>query len=161
MSYKIDRRDVQILSILQNDARISNVALAERVNLSAAACWERVRKLEAGGVIRKYRSEVALERMPGTISFMLLVTLKSHKTSDFTIFENDIRQSSNVIRCVSIGGGYDYIVEVVVRRMEDYKRFMSEFLEKNSNVNTCSAHVITKSVKAESVDLQMLYDNVE
>nr|WP_319948667.1 Lrp/AsnC family transcriptional regulator [uncultured Shimia sp.] len=157
MQKELDKRDLSVLSVLQNEARISNVQLAERVGLSPAACWERVKKLEARGYIRRYLGEIALEKLPGTINFMVLVTLKTHRADDFMKFETDIQKSAHVVRCVAVGGGFDYILEVVVAGMEAYKDFLSGFLERNGHIEKYSAHVVTKNVKSQSVDLNVLF----
>src|SRR3546814_9654476 len=88
---KLDNRDLQILTILQAEGRITKSELAARVSLSPAACWDRLKRLDQAGFIRGYHAEVALEKIAPASQFLVQIEMESHQTGDFQRFENAIR----------------------------------------------------------------------
>src|SRR3546814_9123929 len=77
---KLDNRDLQILTILQAEGRITKSELAARVSLSPAACWDRLKRLDQAGFIRGYHAEVALEKIAPASQFLVQIELESHQT---------------------------------------------------------------------------------
>src|SRR3546814_905510 len=88
---KLDNRDLQILTILQAEGRITKSELAARVSLSPAACWDRLKRLDQAGFIRGYHAEVALEKIAPASQFLVQIELESNQTGDFTRFANAVR----------------------------------------------------------------------
>jgi len=153
---KLDNRDLQILTILQQEGRITKAALAGRVSLSPAACWDR---LKQSGFIRAYRAEVALERMAPVSHFLVQVELESHQASDFQRFENAIATIPLVIRCVAVGGGVDYFLEVVARDVAAYQALIDDILERRIGVKRYFTFVVTKPVKDAPPPLALLRED--
>src|SRR3546814_12306733 len=96
---KLDNRDLQILTILQAEGRITKSELAARVSLSPAACWDRLKRLDQAGFIRGYHAEVALEKIAPASQFLVQIELESHQTGDFQRFENAVRAIPPVPPC--------------------------------------------------------------
>src|SRR4051812_1642963 len=104
MTHKLDRTDLRVLQILQSEGRISKSDLAKRVNLSSAACWERLRRLEQAGFIKAYRAEIAIEKFAKLTTFLVTVRLTHHRHEDFARFERRIKETAAVVDCYATGG---------------------------------------------------------
>ena len=117
----LDRTDLKILDVLQQDARITNQALAERVALSPSACLARVRTLEARGLIRGYRAHVAVDRIRSATVVLAQVTFKQHALDEFTEFDRRILAMPEVVEASRISGAYDYLLRVIVNDVHHWK----------------------------------------
>ena len=144
---KLDDRDLKILSILQKEGRISKTALAERVNLTPAPCWERLKRLEEAGVITGYRAEVALSRITPQVVVFMAVELEGHRAENFQLFERAVQRIDEVVGCWAVGGGFDYILQVVARDIDAYQRLVDGLLEARLGLQRYFTYIVTKPVK--------------
>lgn len=113
---RLDALHVKILETLQTRGRLSNIALAETVGLSPSPCLERVKRLEAHGLIRRVLADLDLTAcVPGCVHAMAEVTLASHYTGDFRRFEARVRAIPEIISAYKIAGSYDYTMDIVCR----------------------------------------------
>ncbi|MDY0885255.1 Lrp/AsnC family transcriptional regulator [Dongia soli] len=145
---KLDDRDLRILSILQTEGRITKTALAERVNLSPTPCWSRLKRLERIGVIEGYRAKVAIKRFGLTMVFME-AELESHRAADFARFEAAMRERPEVVGCWSVGGGIDYLIQIMVKRVDAYQRLVDNLLESGVGLKRYYTYVVTKPIKED------------
>jgi len=158
---KLDDRDIKILSILQKEGRISKTALAERVNLTPAPCWERLKRLEQAGIITGYRAEVALSRIAPHVVVFMAVELEGHRTEDFQLFERGVQKVQEVIGCWAVGGGFDYILQIVTRDIDTYQRLVDRLLEARLGLKRYFTYIVTKPVKQpKGVPLNVLLEGV-
>ena len=127
-NFSTDEIDRSILMILQKDGRLSNVQLAQRVNLSESACLRRVKMLERSGVIDKYVMLVNQAASGKPDNVFIQITLDRQKQEDFQHFENAIREIPEVMECYLMTGTSDYLVRVVVRDTTDYERLHTKYL---------------------------------
>lgn len=144
---KLDDRDLRIIAILREEGRISKAELARRVNLSAAPCWERLQKLERAGIITGYRAEVALKKIAKHIVVFMAVELGGHRAEDFQTFEREMARHDEIVACWAVGGGFDYIVQIVTRDIDAYQRLVDELLEARVGLSRYFTYVVTKPVK--------------
>jgi Lrp/AsnC family transcriptional regulator of ectoine degradation len=153
---KLDARDIKILAILQREGRISKAALAERVNLSATPCWERLRRLEEAGIIESYGARISLKALgPVTIVFMQ-VELESHRSEDFSRFEREIATIPEIVECWAVGGGIDYFCKVVVRHLADYQALIESMLARQIGIKRYYTYAVTMPVKNEPIRVDLL-----
>lgn len=122
----LDSFDRKILQHLQQDGRISNQQLAERVGLSPAACWRRVRALEAQGVIEGYSARLNAEVMGQALSVFVLVSLQRHNIDSTEEFEQQVMTYPEVLQCFAVTGNADFVLRVVVPDMRSYDLFLNE-----------------------------------
>lgn len=156
---KLDDRDLKILSILQNEGRISKTALAERVNLTPAPCWERLKRLEQAGIITGYHAEVALNRIAPHVVVFMAVELEGHRTEDFQLFERGVQKVQEVVGCWAVGGGFDYILQIVARDIDAYQRLVDRLLEARLGLKRYFTYIVTKPVKQpKGVPLDVLLE---
>jgi Lrp/AsnC family leucine-responsive transcriptional regulator len=124
----LDRIDRRILSLLQEDGRISNVDLAARVGLSASPCLRRVRRLEAEGYIRKYSAVLDAEKVGFGVTIFVYVSLTESTRAAVEGFRAAVMKIPEIIECHSVSGNEDFILTVLTRDLESYKRVNDEAL---------------------------------
>ena len=130
----LDRIDRRILELLQQDARISNQALAEKVNLTPAPVLRRVRALEEAGLIRQYVALVDPVRLG--LGLLAYVTVKLEKKGRMPIeqFRRAVQGWPEVVACHSTTGDMDYLLRVCATDLEHFNRFLMNSLLKQSGV---------------------------
>ena len=145
--YKLDERDIQILSILQEEGRITKTALADRLNLSLTPSWDRLQRLEEEGIIESYGARLS---SPFLKNFHLVITeveLESHKQGEFARFEDAIMGFDEVLSCWSVGGGLDYILKVLVKDVSDYQDFLKRVLKANIGLRRYFSYAVLDRIK--------------
>ena len=145
---KLDRYDIAILRVLARDGRITKSKLAEEVNLSISPAWERVRKLEEGGVITGYRANVDWVGIFKGSRIIMEVTLARHTAHDMQRFEQRVMQAPEVVQCHATGGGVDYVLHVVSRDIDHYQRFIDGWLLDELGIERYFTYIVTKVVKS-------------
>lgn len=120
---KIDRR---ILAVLQDDGRLTNQVLAEKVGLSPAACWRRVRNLEQQGVILGYSARLDPERLGQGLCVLVNLSLQRHTIDSTANIEQQVSSYPEVLQCFAVTGNADFVLRVLVRDMAAYDRFLNE-----------------------------------
>ncbi len=143
---KLDPIDLKIVSALQRDGRMTKLKLAAAVALSPAACWERLRRLESGGVIKGYTAIVDLEPDAPRTAVIVEISLKSHQQADFRRFEEAVAREPAIVACDATGGGIDYIMRVVVPDIDSYQRLIDRLLEPAIGIERYYSYVVTKSI---------------
>lgn len=149
--YKLDERDIQILSILQEEGRITKTALADRLNLSLTPSWDRLQRLEEEGIIESYGARLS---SPFLKNFHLVITeveLESHKEGEFARFEDAIMGFDEVLSCWSVGGGLDYILKVLVKDVSDYQDFLKRVLEADIGLRRYFSYAVLDKIKDTEV----------
>lgn len=147
---KLDDRDLKMLAILRQEGRISKAELARRVNLSAAPCWERLKRLEEAGIITGYRAEVALKKIAPHVVVLMAAELEQHRAADFQLFERAVERLDEIVACWAVGGGFDYILQIVTRDIDSYQRLVDHLLEARVGLARYFTYVVTKPVKVSA-----------
>ena len=144
---EIDRIDQRILQELQNDARIPNVRLAERVGLSPSACLRRVQQLETAGIIRGYRAVIDRTRLGAGFRAYVTVGLSNHTKDSQEAFEKAVARSPAVVECHNITGAVEYLLRIEVADIEAYKAFHTDLLGTLPHVSSITTYVVLGSPK--------------
>ena len=142
----LDTIDRQILENLQNDARMRNVELAEKVGLSPSPCLRRVGNLEETGVIRGYATLVDAEAVGLPVSVFVSVTLEKQIEKTLEKFEKEIRARPEVMECYLMTGEADYLLRVVTADLSAYERFLIEHLTRIPGVASIKSSFALKQV---------------
>ncbi|WP_163271953.1 Lrp/AsnC family transcriptional regulator [Chelativorans alearense] len=124
----LDRIDIAILDTLQQDGRISNAALAEKVGLSQSACSRRLDNLEKTGVIRGYHAQLSNAALGHRMTVIVHISLTGQFEKTLTEFEAAVKRCPNILSCHLMSGEYDYILRIAARDLEDYERIHKEWL---------------------------------
>jgi Lrp/AsnC family transcriptional regulator, leucine-responsive regulatory protein len=131
---KLDAIDKKILTILQQEARISNMELASRVALSPSACLQRTKAMEDAGYILKYVMAGDLDRLCINVKLHAEFTLVSHRPQDLAEFEELIDGVPELIDCWRVSGRVDYIGFAVCSTIADFKSLSDDLLARNRNI---------------------------
>jgi DNA-binding Lrp family transcriptional regulator len=143
----LDDIDIKILQTVQDDARIANVDLAERVGLSPAPCLRRVRALEQAGVIRKYVTLLNPAAVDLRVTVFVQISLDLQMEGRLEIFEQAIMERPEVLECYLMTGDADYLLRVVVPDVEAYERFLREVLTRIESAAGIKSSFALKQVK--------------
>lgn len=142
----LDRMDLRILRLLQQDGRMSNAEIAERVNTSPATCHRRTQRLFEEGYVRGVRAEIAPEKVERGSLVMVGVVLDRSTPESFGAFEAAVRKVPAVLDCHLVAGDFDYFLKIRVRDMADFNRLHSETLIALPGVRQTRTFFVMKEV---------------
>ncbi|VVT07271.1 Leucine-responsive regulatory protein [Sphingomonas sp. EC-HK361] len=145
-----DRIDRQILKLLQEDGRMTNVDLAERVGLTAPPCLRRVRALEEAGAIRGYHADLDPARLGFPITVFAMVSLRSQAERDLASFEDHVAAIPEVRECHMLNGEIDFILKIVAADLESFQRILTTHLTPAPNVASVKTSLTIRTAKSQS-----------
>lgn len=158
--HKLDRIDVKILSELQKNGRITNVELADLVNLSPSPCLMRVKKLQQAGYILGYSAMINVAKLGETLTVFTEVTLKNHRQIDFARFQQAVERIESCVECHLVSGGYDYLLKFVTGGIGDYQSIMEGLIDRDTGIDKYFSFVVIKSPFVKSqIPLNSLFGN--
>lgn len=153
---KLDKIDLRILAALQRDGRITKLNLAAEAGLSAAACWERLRRLEKAGAIARYGAVIDAARLGRFATVLVEITLKSHRQADFQRFEAVVMREPTIVACDAVGGGIDYLLRIVAADIDSYQRLIDGLLEAEIGIDRYFTYIVTKTIKQAGFPLEIV-----
>ncbi|MDO6562966.1 Lrp/AsnC family transcriptional regulator [Amphritea sp. 1_MG-2023] len=145
----INSIDLKILNRLQSDARVSNSALSEQVNLSETPCWRRWKKLEDEGYIDEYRAVLNRRKLGFGVVVFTQVSFTSHDVGLTNQFEQIISEFEWVQMCHCITGSVDYILQLVARDLDEFSQRIT-LIRRIPGVNAVQSHISVKEIKNTS-----------
>lgn len=145
-----DSTDWKILTHLQDNARLSNVELAQAVHLSPSPCLNRVRNLEESGIISRYVTLLDPIELGLKVSVFISVTLEKQVESALDVFERAIKARPEVMECYLMTGDADYLLRVVVPDVQALERFILDFLTRIPGVGNIRSSFALKQVKYQT-----------
>lgn len=143
-----DRIDRQILDLLQEDGRMTNVDLAERVGLTAPPCLRRVRALEEQGAIRGYHANLDAATLGYPITVFAMVSLRSQAESDLAAFESHIAAIPEVRECHMLNGEIDFILKLVATDLKSFQEILTSRLTTAPNVASVKTSLTIRTAKS-------------
>jgi len=146
-SRPLDRTDRLILDVLQTDGRISNVALARRVNLTPTPCLERVRRLEREGFIRGYTAVLNPQMVGAGLLVFVEISLLRNSRDAFRDFRRQASQLDGILECHLVSGNFDYLIKARVKDMHEYRALLSEQILALPGVSDSRSYVVIEEIK--------------
>lgn len=143
----IDRIDLQILSFLQGDGRLSNVALAKRINLSPTPCLERVKRLEEKGYIKAYHAQLDANLLQAGLLVFVQVLLDKTTPDIFAKFSNALKHLDELQECHMVAGGFDYLLKLRFSDMYAYRKFLGDDLTSLPGILQTHTYFVMEEVK--------------
>lgn len=143
----LDATDRIILDALQEDGRITNVALAQRAGLTAPPCLRRVRALEEQGFIRGYHAEVDAELLGYGVTVFAMVSLKSQAEADLRAFEEHVSALPEVRECHMLNGEIDFILKIVAHDLHAFQALLTGKLTSAPNVASVKTSLVIRAAK--------------
>ena len=147
MAIELDRIDKHILKLMQENARISNLELADQVGLSATPCARRVKRLEESGLIKKHVTLLDPEALDLNLTAIIGIAMDRHTPDRFELFEAAIREMPEVMECsIVTGQEADFLLKVVVTDMRHYETFLLGKLTKLKGVSGVHSSFVLRKV---------------
>jgi Lrp/AsnC family leucine-responsive transcriptional regulator len=144
----MDDIDRKIMSELQRDGRMSNVELAERVNLSPSPCLRRLKRLEEGGLIAGYSAVLDRRKVGLGLTVFVELKIEGHSTKTATRLEKVFAAMAEVVACHIVSGPADFLLEVVVEDLEAYEHFLLGKLLEVPGVSDVRSDFVISTIKA-------------
>jgi len=143
----LDRTDRHILECLQGDGRISNVALAKKVNLTTTPCLERVRRLERDGYIKGYTAQLRPELVDAGLLVFVEINLLRNSPGAFREFRRRATLLPELLECHLVSGNFDYLLKARVKDMYEYRTLLGEKILALPGVSDSRSYVVMEEVK--------------
>jgi DNA-binding Lrp family transcriptional regulator len=134
LNYEPDKKDLAILKLLQQNARITVKEIAEKIHLSTTPVHERVKRMEESGIIIQYATLVDHSKVKKGLTVICYVSLKQHGKNAGAKFIKTMNELNEVIECFSISGEFDFMLKVVCEDMNSYYDFHVNKLSEIENV---------------------------
>jgi Lrp/AsnC family leucine-responsive transcriptional regulator len=147
MRAPLDRTDLALLAVLQDDGRISNAELAEKVKLSPSACLRRVQRLERDGVIAGYAAEIDATKVGLGLQAFVRVQLAKHDAAAIAEFSAKVNAWDEVVACHALTGDMDYLLQVAVEDLEHFSRLLLDRLLNDAGVADVNSSFVLRAVK--------------
>jgi DNA-binding Lrp family transcriptional regulator len=143
----IDQFDRKILALLQDDARLTNNEISERINLSPSQCSRRRQRLEEEGYVSAYRAQLDRERLGFSLISMISVTLATHNRDNARRFADLVSRLPEVQEAHALTGEMDYHLKVVTRDLKALSEFVNDVLLPHESVQHVKTAIVLQSLK--------------
>lgn len=145
----MDHIDKKILDILQDDAKISNREIGEKLHLSRTPIFDRIKKLERKGIIRKYITLLNPKKIGKGLTVLCFVSLKHHSPEFTASFKKQIDKNPKVFECFHIAGDHDFFLKIMVKDIDEYYKFVTTELAIIENIAKVQTSFVLKELKYE------------
>ncbi|MEN9337599.1 MAG: hypothetical protein RLZZ500_2586 [Bacteroidota bacterium] len=143
----MDSTDKKIVQFLQKDARMTNKELASKLQMSVTAVYERIRKLEREGIIKKYVALVDRTKIEKAFIVFCHIKLVQHTKDYLMRFESEVTKLPEILECFHVSGDYDYILKIAVKDMEAYRDFMVTKLTSLQHIGSTHSSFMIGEIK--------------
>jgi Lrp/AsnC family leucine-responsive transcriptional regulator len=147
----LDKTDVKILNIMQQDGRITNAGLAKEIGISPPAMLERVRRLEASGVIEKYVAILNREKTGFGLMAMVIVSLSLHQISSLQTVKERLIELDEVLECFQLTGDVDFLLKVAVKDMKAYTALVNDKLSGIPGIQNIKTSFVLDTLKSDTM----------
>src|SRR6186997_1399333 len=130
----LDQKDLAILKLLQENARITIKEISDKIHLSTTPVHERIKRMEEAGIIKQYATLVDHSKVKKGLMVICYVSLKQHNKTAGTKFIKMIQEMNEVVECYNISGEFDFMLKVVAENMDDYYNFHVNKLSQSENI---------------------------
>lgn len=144
---QLDDKDVQLLRLLQNNAKLTVKELAKEVNLSPSPAFERVKRLEQEGYVKRYAAVLDAEKLNRGFTVFCQIKLKIHDRSVGYDFVKEILEIEEIAECYNISGDFDFLLKVQVRDMKHYQDFVFNKLGSVDSIGSTHSTFVMAEVK--------------
>ena len=144
----LDRFELQILNLLQEDCSLSNADIAERVGLSPSPCWRRIERMERDGIIARRVAIVDRKKVGLNAQVFAQIKLNAHGRANLDEFTAAIRGFPEVLECYVLMGTVDFMLRIIAQDIEAYERFFFDKLSHLPGVQEINSTVALSEIKA-------------
>lgn len=147
---ELDAVDIAILRLLQDEGRLSNAKLAERLAMSETPVWRRLKRLEAEGYIQDYQANIDRRKIGFKLLAFVRLNFANHTDDAPTKFEAAIQSIPEILCCHNISGESDYYLQIVAHDLDAYGKFVSNVLRKLPGVTAIHSSFSMREIKSAS-----------
>jgi len=158
--YKMDKIDLKIVRMLQENSKITNLDLSKKIGLSPAPTLERVKKLEQSRIIQSYHAKVDSSAIGLNVKTFVLVSLAWQKPNALDNFITKVKNVPEITECYIITGDADFLLKIVCKDIPSYEKLLFKTLSQIEEIERLKTLMTLSKVKKEKV-LPYDYDNVE
>lgn len=151
MKYQVDAIDRKIIKLLQQDGKMRIKEIAAQLGLTNTPVFDRIKRLEADGVITGYTAKVDRSKLGFQLIAFCSVSFDQHQRELIRNFEEDIAKLDEVLECYHIAGMFDYLLKVLVVDMDQYQQFITEKLASIQYIGKVQSSFVMTEVKQEQV----------
>ncbi|MGE8554933.1 MAG: Lrp/AsnC family transcriptional regulator [Chryseobacterium jejuense] len=144
---QLDDKDIKLLKLLQNNAKLTVKELAKEINLSPSPVFERVKRLEQEGFVKRYAAILDAEKLNRGFTVFCQIKLKIHDRSVGYDFVKEILEIEEVAECYNISGDFDFLLKVQVRDMKHYQDFVFNKLGSVDSIGSTHSTFVMAEVK--------------
>ena len=144
---KLNKQDVKILSLLQEDASISTSNIAELINMSQSPCWRKINRLEQEGYIKRRVALLDRAALGMDVVVFSTINLTSTGRQNLLEFEREIVKHPEVIECYTMTGIWDYMLKIVTRDIRHYEEFVRNTLTTSPSIRELHSHMAVTEIK--------------
>ena len=146
----LDETDMTILRILQKDAKKTAKEIAENLNLTISPVYERIRRLEKRGYIKKYVAILEKNLLDLSVTAICQVSMRYHEEAFIEKFEEQIQSLAEVQECYHMAGKVDFILKINTKNLENYHNFVKYKLSKIENIGVLNSSFVLNEIKKTS-----------
>lgn len=151
MAEKLDAIDYKILKLIQEDGRITNLELSNRIGLSPAPTLERVKKLEKARIIEGYHARLNRTKLKLGVSVFVQVSLSRQVENVIQRFKTRIHEISEITECYQVTGNSDYLLKIVVQDIQAFEKLIADRFSKFDEIGQMHTMLIISEVKHSTV----------
>lgn len=148
---KLDPTDRKLLELLQSDSKNSVKELASKLGLTKTPVYDRIRRLEEGGLIRKYVAVLEPSLLPSYMVVFCSVSLDSQKLEAIESFSSAVLEFPEVLECYLMGGANDFLLKLIVKDLNDFHQFSSGKLAALNNISQIQSSFVLNEIKSSTV----------
>ncbi|WP_025146512.1 Lrp/AsnC family transcriptional regulator [Pedobacter jeongneungensis] len=146
----LDKIDIEILRLLQDDASLTNKEISSKLHKSIATIHERIRKLKEQGYIKRIVAILDRKKINRNLIAFSHVLLKEHTAATLIAFETEVSKFNEVMECFQMTGAHDFILRIATRDMEEYHEFLRNKLATLPNITTVQSYFVLSEPKSHT-----------
>ncbi len=143
----IDKVDKQILNMLQENSKATNKEIAEKLYLTRTPIFDRIKKLERRGIIRKYIALLNPKKIDRGLTVLCFISLKEHGIEPVADFKKEIQKNNRVMECYHVAGNFDFFLKVMVKDVDEYQNFVLKDLSSIKNISHVQSSFVLGELK--------------
>lgn len=147
MEINLDKIDLKILGILQENTALNINEISDQVGLSHTPCWRRIKKMQEAGIIKAQVALLDGEKVGLDVSIFVFVRLDTHSAEALETFEKAVESVSEIMQCYTMSGEFDYLLRVVVSTVRNYEKTVKGKLLQLPHVGILNSHFALNEIK--------------
>lgn len=147
---RLDEIDLRILDVLQRDGRLTNKELAREIHLSTTPTFERVKRLEREGYIKRYVALLDPDKLNCGFVVLCYLKLKQHTYENAIQFMEAVKKLPEITECYNISGDYDFMLKIYTKNMKEYQKFLLRILGEIDCIGSVNSSFVLGEIKNDN-----------